>query len=867
MTPHTDMIILKTKLIAPLPKENHVIREDLLSSLSDGLKGRLTCLCAPAGFGKTSLLAQWLVKAELECAWLSLDDRDNDEVRFWRYVSHSLTVTLSESLKDEVMRVAEALSSLSTIAFIDELINILYTIDRKIILVLDDYHNIHQPTIHQHMTYFIDYLPESVHVVISTRTQLPFSTIKWEVKGESYSIGMTDLQFSVSEAEQLYHRAHKTEHLSQQQVEHFTKLTEGWITGLQLILFSIKNHTSLNNMIEDFRSNGHISDYLFHEVVDQLPDDITEFLYKTAILRRFDASICKDITEADNSVHMLDTIKHLNLFLVPLDGQQQWFRYHHLFAKFLQNALKKADAEKWKHYNIVASQLFAQRGLLGEAIEYAIHAHDFTLVQSYLEKHIPVVLQNGEFSTLLHWFKSIPKDVQLKPGLSLVYAFVLVVTGDLEQAEEELTHIEQLHDGQEQTEGWKQIQSGILFVRSNLVFSSGAFTSWLAFSEKLLNKSLPRNPIFYSFNFNQKEPLVRRTALGLKGILSQDTEKVGTLFTHVLEKHGWQDSLISLYVKQALCEGYYEWNRLDQCVELIPILEKAALKHGIAGLLVPIRITRSQIEIVEQRYHQAHALIEETLEEIQKEDLLPWHDLLKAFKGRIYLMEGKAAQAKNEISELNLSSKSRPTFNREYEYMTLIRLLGLQGKEKEALKLLEQLKPQVEREQLVSSMVEVSILQAIFQFQIGSKAAALPFIHEALVVGEQNGYIRSFIDEGLKMKEVLDYYFNEIQQRDFYWKTTHVSEKYIQKLLDLIPADQLISTHQSTTLDPVVEPLTKSELNLLRQLQTGATNKQMAEALALSEGTVKVYLSRLYEKLHVTSRTQALLVAQELKLL
>lgn len=867
MIPHSNLILLKAKTTLPVLKDSYVPRERLIDAITGGLKGRLTFVCAPAGFGKTTLLAQWAHSRQQAPAWIALDDMDNDIIRFWRYVVHALTAIVPASVSNRIAPLIEALPTVSISTFLDALLNELFPLSEAVVLILDDYQRIQNEQIHSSLSYFIDYLPQTVHVLISSRAELPFSTVKWLANGERNDIDAQQLQFTPIETALFFRELTDPAALSPHQIEQLTLRTDGWITALKLVSLSQRAETNDSRIIEEFTGNHrNIADYLFHEVVSKLPAQIYHFLLQTSVLDRMDSIVCNAVTQETNSAYLLERLKSLNLFLVPLDDQNIWFRYYHLFAQYLQELARKSDPELWRRSNRLASECFASRGLMDEAVHHAIQAEDYVLMQHYLEQHIPAILNKGELTTLLSWLQCIPAEIELSPELSLLYSFVLVLAGRLEQADSELERIEQACKDMERSARWEQLQSGILFVRSNLVFSNRDFDRWFAFAEGMLDRNFPADPTYFNFNYNTVEPLVRRTTLGLKGMLSSDTETIGNMFMGVLESRGWQESLLNLYVKQSLSEGYYEWNRLDQSRELMPIIERAAASRQIPGLLIPLSITRARVHMAEGRNQLAHDVIEEALLTAAKLTGAHWVQALRTFRVRIYLQEDRVKQAKEEMARIGLSVNNKPTFNQEFQYVTLARLLGKQRKETEALRLLEQLWPQSEREQLYSSLVEISCLQALLEARRGQRTASLKFIHKALVIGEQYGYIRSFVDEGTAMAELLSAYLSHRSSGgaiDVH-PPTGVSEEYVRMLLELFPNVAKPFTPPAAAL---IEPLNRSELSILRLVQQGASNKQIAAALALSNGTVRVYLSRLYEKLGVSSRTQAIIAAQELQLL
>ncbi|MGZ7443078.1 LuxR C-terminal-related transcriptional regulator [Paenibacillus sp. TH7-28] len=869
--------MLRTKITPPALRGNLIPRDRLTAAIEAGTSGRLTVVRAPAGFGKTTLLAQWAHASEHLCAWVALDERDNDPVRFWRYIAGSIASAVSGRQGARIRRLAASMPGLSRDAFLDALLNELFELPKALTLALDDLHAITDQGIHDGLSYFIEYLPPGVHVLTATRTELPFSAIKWKAQGQSAEIAIPELQFTSEEAERYFRQAAGSastlRELSLEQIQRLAERTEGWIAGMQLFALSLNSRPEGTNFPADFRDNPrHIADYLFHEVVSRLPEGIYPFLLKTSILSRLDAAVCDAVTKQGGSREKLEALQQLNLFIVPLSGSQTWFRYHHLFARFLQEQLRRNDPAEWSGLHRRAAEYFAGQGDMDEAIDHAVSAEDFSLAAAYLERHVKAVMERGEFRTLLRWFGCFPGEDSLPLELALVYAFVRALTGDLPGAERMLGRIEQACGGVEVSEARGKLQSGILFVRSNLVFLSGDFGKWLASGRGILEGRLPDNPLYYNFDYNKQEPLVRRTPMGLNGVLSKDTEAIGLLFTGMLDARGWKDSLINLYVKQSLCEGYYEWNRLEESRRLLAEVGQAIAGRNIAGLLIPNRIMAVRLYAAEGKFELAHVTIDEAADGLDPPQRELWLPVLRALRCRVFLQEGKLAEVKKELARLDISAKDKPTYNKEFQYISLVRLLARQRKEEEALRLLELLKPQAERERQLSGIVEITLLQALAEFKLGRRTNSLSRLHETLALGEQNGYIRSFLDEGPEMLRLLKAYRSSRSGHQDEEGTPEggggglVSDGYIEALICRFPDGDAAADSRKPGAS-LVEPPSRSELELLELLRQGAANKQIAQTLGLSEGTVRVYLSRLYGKLNVSSRTQALAAAQELRLL
>jgi len=858
-----DRTLLLTKITVPLAKGGAVKRPRLIQSIESGLRGKLTAVCAPAGSGKTTVLSQWARESGRPAAWVSLDETDNDPSKFWRYAVHALADAMPKGSLTQVMPLAHAIAGISVHTFLDALLNELLAFGQPIDWMIDDYQVIREERIHQAMEYFIEYLPPNVHVLIASRSELPLPVGRWTARGELSEIGAAQLNFTLEETEQFSARSEAIP-LQPRLLDRLHAYTEGWVTGLQLAFISLPSNPNPERFIEDFKSHRSLSGFLLEEVFGKLPMDIQSYLLDTSILDRMDAKLSDEVTGRSDSRDMLKKLAAYNLFLIPLDAADEWFRYHHLFGQFLRAMLARDNPEKRSELHRRASRAWADRGLMGEAIDHSIEARDFAWAESLLERHIPTAFMQGEYPTLLRWFEALPEDDGRTPDLTLLYAYLLSAGGMPERAKRELDRVRRRYESEKDEETRARLQSGVLFVQSNLLFFSGDFERWFAFAEGHADRKLPSNQTFYSFNYNLTEPFVRRTALGLKGMLNPHTEAIGLSFIKVVESQGWQQSYINLYVRQSLCEGYYEWNRLEACRANLSAIEPAVNSGKLPGLLFPMRLMQARLYLLEGKAHLAHETVDDAAEYAGSLAEPHWAQFLRAFKAMIYLSEDETAPARKLLSSLRISEKDKPTLSREIEYLALVRLLIKQKKHTPALRLLELLKLQSRRENLLSSLVEISILQATVEYRRGHRAAALQYLHEALAIGEANGYVRSFLDEGKGMVDLLRSYLAQRQRETGASEWEGVSEAYVMRLIEQFPPASVDAAAPSSNL---VEPLSESETAMLELIRSGASNGEIARELALSEGTVKVYLSRLYAKLGVSSRTQAVSKAKELRIL
>nr|WP_273385772.1 LuxR C-terminal-related transcriptional regulator [Cohnella zeiphila] len=825
--------------------------------------GRITLVHAPAGFGKTTLLSQWARQSADPVAWYSLDETDNDLIKFWRYVSQSVYAAVSPGSADRLTPLLRAYPNVSIGGILDALLSGLEEAESPLAVVLDDYQVIADPFIHDSLSYFIDRLPDPVHLVVASRSELPLSTSKWNARGQRHLLTAKQLSFTPEEAREFCLQAAGLT-LTDDRIGQLMDWTEGWAASLQLISVSLSEHPNPDVFFDRGRgTNRDLMQYLLDEVFERLPERLRGFLLRTSVLSRFDAEACDAMTDSKDGLRTLDELQRRNLFLTPLDDSGAWFRYHHLFGQFLQDYVRQHEPGLWPDLHRQAAVHLSGRGMPDDAVEHALAAGDHDLAVRLLERHVESVLRRGELATLLRWMQSVPRDA-MTHSLATLHAFLLIVTGQIEPAERELARLEREAAEEASGEALRELQSGLFFVKVNWAFASGRYEQWYAYAEQLPGM-LPENPIFYHFNYNSNEPFVRRTLFGLRGVQNVETEQIAKRITGIMEAHGWGNALFTLYIIQSLSEGYYEWNRLEDSEALVRRVEPIARRQRIAGLYVPNRLTAARIQWALGQKEAAWAILNEAIEEMRGagEDEAQWLRPLRAFAAYLHVREGDPARADKELSGLELQP-GKISLLRMTEYMALARLLGARRKEKDALRLLDPLRQKSGADGSLIGLVEISALQALLEAQRGHRAAALRHLGEALALSEASGYIRTYLDEGESMQSLLQQY------RDLRVKQPSPGEPeaaapsvgYVERVLAAFPQKEPPASRSAR----LQEPLSAKERAVLLEAVRGAVNREIAERLHLTEGTVKVYLSRIYAKLGVSTRVQALRRAEELRL-
>ena len=429
--------ILKTKLIIPPSRPELVLRSRLIEKLNNGLSRKLTILSAPAGFGKTTLLSSWVAQIESShVSWVSLDQEDNDLSRFLTYFVSALH-TIENHIGAGALSTNQTPSAQNFDIIVTTLINEISDSDKDWVLVLDDYHFIESESIHQALALFINHLPTNFHLVISTREDPPLPISQLRVKGVLTEVRFKDLRFTSAEASEFLNTVMGL-NLIPEEIQMLEQRIEGWIAGLQMAAISMQGDQDKKNFIDTFSGSHHfILDYLVEEVLERQPHNVQDFLLKTAILNRMTADLCNVVTGANDANSILSQLEQASLFLVPLDEERCWFRFHHLFGDLLNNILKQRKSPKQiQELHLRASKWHQNNGTLEEAMFHAIAGNDFERAAVMIEDNISGMFMRSEVPTLLGWIKKLPKEiVYSRPWIDVYRANTLAMASQLDEVD------------------------------------------------------------------------------------------------------------------------------------------------------------------------------------------------------------------------------------------------------------------------------------------------------------------------------------------------------------------------------------------------------------------------------------------------
>jgi LuxR family maltose regulon positive regulatory protein len=875
--------ILATKLYIPPPRSKIVVRSRLIKRLNEGPR-KLTLISAPAGFGKTTLVSEWVEDNERPTAWLSLDEGDNDLTRFLTYLVTALQ-TLSKGKKtifgEVVLSILQSPQQPSTESILTSLINEINAIPDPFIFVLDDYQVIDSSPIDNALTFLVDHLPAQMHLVIATREDPHLPLARLRARGELTELRVADLRFTPTEAAEFLNRMMGL-NLCDEDVAALEVRTEGWIAGLQLAALSMQGHASRDpaDFIKSFTGSHHfVLDYLMEEVLGQQPESIQTFLLHTSILNRMCGSLCDELLP-DASVSGQETLEHLehaNLFVIPLDNERRWYRYHHLFAELLRQRLQQQQPESVTELHIRASEWHEKNGFLVEAFQHAAAANDIERAERLIErKEMPLHFRSVS-KVVLDWLASLPSTVlNARPLLWIRSATLALMTGQTTGLEEKLLAAERVLQNAEPDAKIRNLIGQIACARATLALTRYEPDVMLTQARRALEYLNPDNLAFgFTANWALASASILRgdrataTQASKEGI--SISQKSGDIFSTILATTNLgrvQESENQLYlaaetyrsilplfgdhpqpnaaeVHLGLAHICYEWNDLE-----------SAEQHGKLGLQLARQYSReidrfiisemflSRLKLAQGDVDGAATMLDQIEQSARQKNFILRLPEIAAEQVLVLLRQGNLGTAAELAQKYELP-------------ISQARVLLAQGNPSAALAMLEPLRQQMEVKNWQDELLKVIVLQTVALHADCEKDKAVQLLGDALKLAEPGGFIRIFVDEGEPMAQLL----SEAG-------TLGVMPDYIGKLLAAFE-DETMDERRMTESSPSssVEPLSQRELEVLKLIAQGLSNQAICERLFLALDTVKGHNRRIFDKLHVQRRTEAVARAHELGLL
>ena len=908
-------LIIKTKTNIPAIRRSLVSRKRLLALFSNGIKqGRiLTLISAPAGFGKTTLVSEWININNLPSAWISLDEGDNDPVRFLTYLVAALQ-TLISGVGDGVVAALQSSQPVSPEELLTSLLNELASTEDDFILVLDDLHAVDSAKVDDLLGSLVEHMPPAMHLVITTREDPALPLARLRVRNQLTEIRAADLRFTESEAADFLNQVMGL-NLSAENIAMLEKRTEGWIAGLQLAALSMQGHASRDTteFIRTFSGeNQFVLNYLLEEVLKKQPEALQGFLLSTSILNRLNGLLCDALLLNENSSAqgMLETLEHDNSFVIPLDNERRWYRYHHLFRDLLRQRLsQKHSKDEIANMHIRASEWFEREGDISEAFQHAISAADFDRAARLLESTWLAMDESFQTGTWLEWAEQLPLSVRrVRPVLLTQIGLCYMDTGNVEASESRLRDAERCLELPRnemivvENEQFRTLPARIAFARAYNAQAQNHFADVVKYIETALEIIPPDDQYMQA-----QASSILSTAYWAGGELDKAfalmsgwvdaAQQAGNFVFAVAASFGKADILITqgrlrdamLVYRTALelasahaAENftahhhlglgllYHEIGDDEHAAQHLQKGFELGRQATIVDWMYRKNLAQAQLKEAEGDLKAALDFLDET-KRFYVRTPIPNLRPIDAMKTQIHLKQGHLVKAQEWAKKCNISLKDAPDHLHEYERLTLakIALAEYQNDHNEqhiqdVLRALDGQLLLAKEQNRSRSQIDILILQAYALHAKGDLAKAASSLEQALSRAEPESYLRLFLNEGAALRALI------LGLRLLIEKSGHSLHDYIEKLLAAFSqsaqAQGSISNIQHPTSE-LIDPLSDRELEVLRLIAQGLSNNEICEKLFVALSTVKGHNLRIFSKLQAKSRTEAVARARELSLL
>src|SRR5918998_304622 len=893
---HVDRQLLKAKLYVPRGRADAVSRPRLYEQLDEGARHELTVVSAPAGFGKTTLLADWSRRSELPVAWVSLDERDDEPVRFFLYLIAAIE-TIHEGFGKSTRAFLSSLKSKGELEpVLTALSNEILESPRDFVLVLDDYHSIRSEVIHDALAFLLEHLPPPMHLIVSGRERPPLPLSRLRARGRLTELRVPDLRFTLEEATDFLGRTMGL-NLSGERVVALERETEGWVAGLQLAAHALR--ADEDDAVEALAGSArHVFDYLADEVLSRQPEDVREFLVKTSIVETLNGPLCEALADAADGREMLERLERANLFLVPLDEGGRYYRYHHLFAAFLRERLQRVYPDAILELHRRAQHWYQEDGCLAGAVEHALAADDFDRAADLIEEETSIVRRTYvDASLLLRWLGALPdRLVRNRLELCLLHAWALVHSGQLENAERRLRDTEEGLglDAGASTAGLSNKERTMLgeicIIRARMAAMRENAPLTTEFCHRALDL-LPEDQLrrrgdvaldLGHANCSVGDINAASEAFARAATTGRDADDLRTALFALRYQASLEISRGRLHVAEdLLLEGQrlaesrpegvpsvagmihtgmgellYERGELDEARRFLETGIEHGRRSGEAKILLYGYVNLARVLMARGDAEGAPSLIREAGK------LTPRWPLIWAWRARFHLAQGDVRSAARWAREYG-STQDYLSYPRHFERITMARVLLGEGRTDEALDSLQRLVEDARSEGRTAHEIGLLVLLALVFERLGDAGQALDHLVRALALAEPEGFVRLFVDEGPPMAAL----FSALLRRRNDVSRNGESVKYAGELLGHFAVEASGGEGAQATALPGIEPLSERELEVLRLMAAGRSNPQIARELYLAVGTVKSHVHRIYGKLLVRNRTEAVARSRELGLL
>ena len=892
--------ILSTKFYIPRPRKNLVRRQRLFARLNEGAHCKLILVSAPAGYGKTTLVSSWLDGQHLPVSWISIDSGDNDYYRFFTYFLEAFHRANSQ-FGETLLQMIQSGQPPAPESLITHFLNEIARSTAEAILVIDDYHTIQNADIHQSLHQIIDDAPPQLHFIICTRTDLPFSVSRLRSRFELLELTQKELSLTQIESARYLNLVMGLE-LEPDEITYLYERTEGWLVGLQLAALSLREHSDPAGFIHALKGdNRYIADYLIDEVLLQIPEELQNFLLRTSILSQMEASLCNYLLQINNSQLLLEALDKERLFIIPLDDRRRWFRYHNLFGEMLSDRLKRRSAETLPELYQRASTWYAEHEMEEEAVEYALTAGDYDQAAAIIQESGATFLSKGRWNLLLGWNERFPEDEFLgRPGLWLTYFMALINAGLITIASKKISEInlKALDESSFTEKEYIQMKAELASVQGVIDLHSRADPASAKTNLSLALKSLASEPNlrqnFATFNYGVActmlgeadearlafddsvtwcklneisfgkvigtsylaEITAMRGELRLAYDLFQDSDRYA-------RESGLQEGAVSSKTNLGLGKLYYEWNQLNRARYYLNQGLRLGEQGGYLDQLLPGYMIMARIQELEGDTTGLHETIRRARRMSERYgDPARALSYIEAIKADLSIRRGDLYKADRWASTRQPLTTGPVDLYAQYELTILLRLFVTKG-DQNIEEVINPLRKQATQQGRIADSIALDVIFAKHLYMSGQPSMAIEILQRALAIGEPERFVRTFLDEGGMIVSMIKQLLVSGESRVPNWEI--VSPQYLRFLLDELAKDTLKASSRQPESAAVegLEALTEQELRILRMLESGFSNKQIAQDLTVSLNTVKYHLKNIYGKLGVSNRTQAARVFRE----
>jgi LuxR family transcriptional regulator, maltose regulon positive regulatory protein len=895
--------LLATKIHIPPLRSNLVTRPHLIKRLNDGItqNHRLTLISAPAGYGKSTLLVEWVSQLDNQVAWVSLEKGENNPLRFWNYFVTAL-FTLPDlhqtCISGSFLRALQSPQPPPIDSLLVDLVNDLSKLEVGVVLVLDDLHSIIEGQIHQDLVFLIDHLPKSshgLHLVVASRMDPPWPLARWRVRDDLTELRSKDLRFSPANATTFLNDSMGLK-LSTQDIALLEQRTEGWIAGLQMAALSMQNQEYVTGFLEGFSgTHRFLLDYLFEEVLSQQAPEKLKFLLHTSLLEHISAPLCNSITDCQDSQEMLLELEKSNLFLVPMDDERHWYRYHHLFSDMLQFHLRKSYPEIIPALHVKASIWYEQNGYLSHALTHAIAANDLERLIGLVKKYAFTILEADQASFFLCWLNSLPDTVMgSSPWLYLARAWLSAYLGQFEEIEPSIRESEKYANQADRrlmgyiAAMWTLMGEfeyrridGIPHARQALEllpqeeYQARAFVSYhlsnilSGTGDVLLALKALEDASTWSLAVGDSEMAMtaqfqRAYVLYVLGRLTESLQEFEKTFR--MADSSYPDkkykSLSVGFAYSQLSLLYLEWNNTSEALRYASEGLEICKRWGYLDYIYEALITLAEILLAIGDLESALGAIQEAKQAIKNPAILNRPD---SFEAVINLARGEIESAYAWITRCSLFSKDTIEYVHWQVYLHLAVILQAQGKLSEAYEIMERLVSIMERAGAVTPLMKTLTQLIIILHNLKDDERALSLLQHALAIAKSEGYVRVFTSKGSPMDSLLQLALRR-----------GIEKEYINQLLPafrLSPARREISrpalpkSYDKYHATDLSDPLSDRELQVLHLLDSSLSSVAISRELYLSTHTVRTHIRNIYSKLGVHGRHEAIQKAKDTGLL